>query len=160
MTPRPKYLSNFVWSLRFYYVDSLSLSRDYTIVACPALQILPLPNLISFSKLQFMQRFNQNFLPSSFNETWVKNSIRNIGENDIQLRNFDQLRLTHANLTSLDLFPLYNFPKIWQDFPNEQIKIIRKPSEFDAKLKGFFLDDLASNVVCNRLFCPSCSQAS
>ena len=105
-----------------------------------------------------MHGFIQNFLPSSFNNTWVKNAIRNIGENDIQLRNLDQLRLTHVNLTSLDLFPLYNFPKLWQDFPDEQIIIICKckPSEFDAKLKDFFLDDLASNVVCNRLFCPAC----
>ena len=31
------------------------------------LQILPLPDLISFSKLQFMQRFSQKFLPTSFN---------------------------------------------------------------------------------------------
>ena len=92
------------------------------------LQILPLPDLILFNKLQFMQSFNQNFLPSSFNDTWVKNSIRNIGENYIQLGNFDQLRLTHANLTSLDLFPLYNFPNLWQDFPNEQNKIISKPN--------------------------------
>ena len=52
------------------------------------LQILPLPDLISFSKLQFMHRFLQKFLPSSFNETWIKNSVRNIGENEIQLRNF------------------------------------------------------------------------
>ena len=123
------------------------------------LQILPLPDLISFNKLQFMQRFNQNFLPTSFNDTWVRNSIRNIGENDIQLRNFDQLRQVHSNLTTLDLFPLYSFPKIWQDFPDEQIKIIRKPLEFDAKLKNYFLTDLASNVVCNRLFCPACMQA-
>ena len=57
------------------------------------LQILPLPDLILFNKLQFMQSFNQNLLPSSFNDTWVKNSIRNIGENDIQLGNFDQLCL-------------------------------------------------------------------
>ena len=57
------------------------------------LQILPLPDLILFNKLQFMQSFNQNLLPSSFNDTWVKNSIRNIGENDIQLCNFDQLCL-------------------------------------------------------------------
>ena len=92
------------------------------------LQILPLPDLILFNKLQFMQSFNQNFLPSSVNDTWVKNSIRNIGENDIQLGNFDQLCLTHVNLTSLDLFPLYNFPKLWQDFPNEQNKIISKPN--------------------------------
>ena len=121
------------------------------------LQILPLPDLISFSKLQFMHRFSQKFLPSSFNETWIKNSVRNIGENEIQLHNFDQLQHDHSNLTSLDIFPLYNFPKLWQDFPNEHIKIIRKPSEFEAKLKKFFIDDLASNDVCNRLFFqPAC----
>ena len=58
-------------------------------------------------------------------------------------------QLAHANLSTLDLFPLYNFPKIWQDFPDEQIKIIRQSSEFDAKLKNYFLSDLASNVICN-----------
>ena len=107
-----------------------------------------------------MQQFNQNFLPSSFNDTWVKNLMRNIGKNDIQLRNFDQLRLSHANLSTLDLFPWCNFPKIWQEFPDEQIKIICKPSEFDAKLKNYFLSDLESIVVCNRLFCPACMQAA
>ena len=112
-----------------------------------------------FNKLQFMQQFDQNFLPSSFNDTWVKNLMRNIGKNDIQLRNFDQLRLSHANLSTLDLFPWYNFPQIWQEFPDEQIKIICKPSEFDAKLKNYFLSDLASIVVCSRLFCPACTQA-
>ena len=86
--------------------------------------------------------------------------MRNIGKNDIQLRNFDQLRLSHANLSTLDLFPWYNFPYIWQEFPDEQIKIICKPSEFDAKLKNYFLSDLESIVVCNRLFCPACRQAA
>ena len=36
------------------------------------LQILPLPDLISFSKLQFMHIFSQKFLPSSFNELGLK----------------------------------------------------------------------------------------
>ena len=72
-----------------------------------------------------------------------------IGKNDIQLCNFDQLRLTLANLTSLAYFPFTTSPKLWQDFLDEQIKIICKLSEFDEKLKEFFLDDLASNKVCN-----------
>ena len=97
-----------------------------------------------------MQRFNQNFLPSSFSDSWEKNSIRNIGENDIQLRNFDQLRLAHANLSTLQTQSAFTISrKTWQNFPDEQIKIIRKPSEFDAKLKNYFLSDLASNVICN-----------
>ena len=103
-----------------------------------------------------MQRFKQKFLPTSFDDTWVFNAIRNIGENDIQLRNFNQLQPVHSNLVSLDIFPLFNFPKIWQDFPDEQIKITRKISEFDAKLKKFFIKDLEDTVICNRLLCPAC----
>ena len=103
------------------------------------LQVLPLPDLITYTKIQFMQRFKQGFLPSSFDDTWVSNAIRNIGENDIQLRNHNQLQPIHSNLSNLDLFPLFNFPKIWQDFPDEQIKILRKTSEFDSKLKNLIL---------------------
>ena len=76
------------------------------------LQILPLPDLITFTKLQFMHRFSQKFLPESFNDTWVRNNIRNIGENEIQLRNSDQLQIPHFNMVGLDVFPLFNFPKI------------------------------------------------
>ena len=120
------------------------------------LQILPLPDLISFSKLQFMQRFSQKMLPISFNDIWVKNNVRNIGENEIQLRNYNQLQPVHSTLAKLDIFPLYNYPKIWQDFPNEQIKIIRKTAEFDQKLKNYFLNDLSAVASCNRLLCPAC----
>ena len=124
------------------------------------LQVLPLPDLISFTKIQFMHRFTQNFLPPSFNDTWVMNAVRNIGENDIQLRNHDQLQPIYSNLNNLDLFPLFNFPKIWQDFPDEQIKILRKTSEFDAKLKTYFINDLSNTVNCNRLLCPACIAGS
>ena len=103
-----------------------------------------------------MQRFVQNFLPTSFNDTWIRKAIRNIGENEIQLRNWDQLQHVHSNLVSLDLFPLFSYTKIWQDFQDENIKIIRKTSTFDQKLKKNFLDDLSSIAVCNRLLCPAC----
>ena len=120
------------------------------------LQVLPLPDLISYTKIQFMQRFKQKFLPSSVEETWVFNDIRNIGENDIQLHNHEQIQPVHSTLTSLDIFPLFNFPKIWQDFPNAQIKITQKTTEFDAKLKTFFLNDLSEKTNCNRLLCLAC----
>ena len=45
------------------------------------LQVRPLPDLIKYTKIQFMHRFKQGFLPSSFNDTWITNAIRNIGEN-------------------------------------------------------------------------------
>ena len=76
------------------------------------------------TKIQFMQRMKHNFLPESFNDVWVLNRIRNIGNNEIQLRNFNQLQLHTSQLTSLNNHPLYLFPKIWESFGEESIKII------------------------------------
>ena len=119
------------------------------------LEILPLPYLISFTKIQFMHRFTQKFLPTSFCDTWVQNSIRNIGENKIKLRNHDQIQHFHSNMAKLDIFPLFHFLKIWQDFGDKQIKIIRKPTAFDSKLKNYFLNDLSTIVICDRLLRPT-----
>ena len=88
--------------------------------------------------------------------TYFSPAGNEIGENDIQLRNRDQLRPIHSNLAGLDVFPLFDFPKIWQDFPDEQIKITRKKSEFDKKLKKYFINDLEDTIICNRLLCPAC----
>ena len=84
----------------------------------------------------------------------MRNSIRNIGANEIQLRNHAQLLNFHSNLTKLDIFPLYSFPKI-EDFPVQSIKIIQKKIEFDNKPKEYFLDDLAAVPSCNRVLCPA-----
>ena len=82
-----------------------------------------------------MHRFTQKFLPESFDEVRVRNAVRNIGGNEIQLRNADQLQIVGS--TSSLVLPLFDFPKIWQTFPDEQIKFVRKISEFDAKKKKF-----------------------
>ncbi len=37
--------------------------------------ILPLPSLIQYFKLQFMQQFQQKFLPEIFHETWLYSII-------------------------------------------------------------------------------------
>ena len=103
-----------------------------------------------------MQKFVQNFLPISFNDIWSRNNIRNSGENEIQLRNHDQLQFIHSNFAKLDLFPLFDYPKVWQSFQEEQLKIIRKSTLFDSRSKKIFLDDLSSRPVCQRLFCPAC----
>lgn len=121
-----------------------------------SLEILPLPDLISYTKIQFMQRFTQNFLPVSFEDIWVRNAIRNIGENEIQLRNFDRLRQYPSNYFSLDKMPLFEYPKLWENFPDAQIKFLRNIPEFDLQLKIFYLEDLSSTVNCNRLLCPTC----
>ncbi len=42
--------------------------------------ILPLPKLIEFFKLQFMQHYTQGFLPSKFILTWTTNAQRNAND--------------------------------------------------------------------------------
>jgi hypothetical protein len=121
------------------------------------LNILPFKDLVTFFKLQFMQRFIQGFLPPSFNLVWTRNNIRNIGENEILLRNHNDINIPFARLHSADRQPLFAFPKIWEDFPVLQIKFTRRKLEFDNILKKHFLSELSSSINCTRLFCPSCS---
>jgi len=120
-------------------------------------EILPLPDLVNFFKVQFIQRFSQGHLPVSFDQIWQKNAIRNIGENEIQLRNHNQIQPPVSRLALTDRLPTSSFARIWEQFPDLQIKFIRKKTEFDEKLKKFYLDDLSSNIISNRLFCPACS---
>ena len=119
-------------------------------------EILPLPDLISFLKIQFMHRFSQKFLPASFDRVWIRNNVRNIGENEIQLRNNDRLRLPPSRLALTDRLPTYDFARTWELFPDEQIKFVRNKNSFDQQLKNYFINDLSATVTCNRLFCPAC----
>ena len=122
------------------------------------LKILPFFNLIDFFKIQFMQRFVQNFLPISFNEVWITNRIRRQDQDHVELRDDDRLHIPFMRTRNLDLHPLVSFPKIWEDFPDENIKFVRNIPEFNFKLKSYFLSNLQSAVTCTRLFCPSCNQ--
>lgn len=105
-----------------------------------------------------MQRFIQKYLPISFNDVWVRNDIRLVGENEIMLRNNNALQIPFSRLIFTDRHPLFSFPRLWENFLDEQIKFIRKKSEFDEKLKKHFLNELSSVPNCNRLFCYSCAR--
>jgi len=120
------------------------------------LEILPLPDLISFNCLQFFHRYSINYLPLSFIGTWTRNIERQQSQ-QIYLRNQYDYDIPFARLTSTSKFPLTSFPKLWNSLNDENLKNIKKCSEFDSKLKTFYLNDLSTNIICNRLFCPHCS---
>lgn len=121
-------------------------------------EILPLPDLVTFFKIQFIQRFTHNFLPVSFDEIWIKNSVRNLGENEIQLRNNNEFRIPPSRLAITDRLPTHSFILTWEQFPHEQLKFTKNKLEFDNKLKKFFIDDLSDRINCSRLYCPACSR--
>jgi hypothetical protein len=121
------------------------------------LKILSLPSLSEFFRLQFIQRYVQGLLPISFNNTWIKNEARRAENTAMVLRNHDDFYSPVSRLKSLEKFPLYSFSKSWENFTNENIKIIRNISEFNNKLKEHFLENLSSIVVCTKAYCPSCN---
>ena len=118
--------------------------------------ILPFNSLCEFLKIQFMQRYLQGFLPQSFNDTWITNRIQRDGQAEIELRNEDRLYIPFARTNLIAKQPLISFPKMWESFPDGRIKFLRNKLEFNADLKKHFLEKLNDQVICNRLFCPSC----
>ena len=122
------------------------------------LKILPLQKLTLYFNLQIMQKFKQGFLPTSFNQTWSDNRVRRGDQFEISLRNENLFNIPFARLTSSFKLPLVNLPRTWEDFKNENVKIIRNKIEFNHKLKEHLLDELREVISCNRLFCPACLQ--
>ena len=120
-------------------------------------KILPLPKLIEFFKLQFMQQYVQGFLPALFNDTWITQEARRVAaEVAYLLRNNENFYVPISRLAILDRHPYFLFPNMWQNFHEENIKILRSKSQFNIKLKEFFLSQLDANYKCNRLLCPHC----
>ena len=106
------------------------------------LNILPLPKLCEYFKLQFVQRFIQGYLPSSFNNIWITNEARRSENVSMVLRNHDEFYMPSSRLHSLDNFPLYSFPRSWVNFQNENIKFIRNVLEFNLSLKNHLINNL------------------
>jgi hypothetical protein len=118
--------------------------------------ILPLKSLSEYFKIQFMQKFTQGFLPPSFEEVWITNKIRRAEQDQVELRNNDDIDIPFARLSSTQRQPLTGFPRLWSNFPDERIKFIRNVVEFNNELKLYYLNRLNSSPICNRLLCPHC----
>ena len=117
--------------------------------------ILPLPKLIEFFRLQFMQQYVQGYLPRIFDSTWIINANRNFNQPYL-LRNHNDLFVPVSRLSSFDKHPLYIIPKLWSEFNIHEIKIQRVKTIFNFKLKSFLIEILATNYICTRILCPSC----
>jgi len=78
---------------------------------------------------------------------WQTNRIRIGDQAHIELRNADQLFVPFARTNTISRMPLYSFPKIWADFPSEEIKFIRNKLEFNQKLKEYFISNLKMSLI-------------
>ena len=117
---------------------------------------LPLPKMIEFSKLLLMYNFRQNKLPACFANTWSTNRERRIQE-ERRLRNEDEYFVQLARTKITERMPLYTVPVLWNEFRDQNIKNELNRNNFKKSLKKYFLGNLMTNVICNRLNCPACS---
>jgi hypothetical protein len=132
--------------------------RAHTEPIFKSLNILPLPSLVEFFKLQFMQRFVQGHLPPSFNNIWITNEARRSETVSMSLRNHEEFFIPVSRLKNLENMPLYSFPKAWSLLTDHSLNSIRNRDEFNVKLKEYLLAKLSFNVNCTKAYCPSCNR--
>ena len=103
------------------------------------LEILPLESLITYFKIQFMSQYVQGFLPQAFNSVWMKREQGRAEEFTLNLRNSDDLYIPTALLAQTERHPLFLFPRLWSEFNNNDIKIIRNSKELNSAQKNTYL---------------------
>ena len=94
-------------------------------------EILPFRFLIEYNCTLFMYDYVNIRLPETFDNTYTFN-----WQNDVQynLRNLHDFELTRTRYVYLDNHPLYLYPKLWNDLPQE-LKLIGSRSLFAKKLR-------------------------
>ena len=103
-----------------------------------------------------MQQFLQDFLPDTFKDMWSLNSVRRNEDFHIALRNDETYAVPFARTSLTERQPLTRIPKMWCNFPCENIKFIRNKKEFNKDLKAYFINNLKGTVSCDRILCLQC----
>jgi hypothetical protein len=122
-----------------------------------SLEILPFENIIELANLQIMYHFISGNLPHLLHSTWYLNQERH-GERS--LRNRAKVHIPIARMTSLDKYPYFRLPRLWESWNHPHIKNVNNVSTFCALYKELTFSNMSDRIVCNRLFCPSCSRMS
>ena len=161
--------ANIIWSSTkesFYKSIFIKQKSAIRIISCASynahteplfkkLNVLPLPKLCLFFKLQFFQHFKQGFLPDALKNMWILNRERN-PDRLHRLRNENEIHNFTSRLSHFENFPLYCIPSLWSSLSNENVKIQRNKLEFNQLLKKHLMEELNESYTCSRLLCPQC----
>jgi hypothetical protein len=113
--------------------------RDHTVPLFKTNQILPLDEMIKFSKLKFMHCYIHRNLPLSFHEMWPFN--RDVNPNRV-LRNANDLRIPAHHFATIKRLPLFNFPSVWNE--EEERKFNPSSKVYCCQLKKSLLNSLVA----------------
>jgi Reverse transcriptase (RNA-dependent DNA polymerase) len=107
-----------------------------------SLGILPYTKLITQSQLHFMHSYHYKYSPPTFTNTWTLNSER---VPEMNLRNADDYFIPRPHLASFTRFPLYSFPKAWNE---------AGPAKFHAN-RALFRSQLKIELLNNQIAQPA-----
>jgi hypothetical protein len=113
--------------------------REHTRPLFKSLKILPLDEMITYANLKFMHiySFVHKTLPLSFHDMWIFNRDRNMNR---VLRNANNLFVPAHNFATLTRFPLFSFPRLWND--EEERKFTQSRILYCKMLKSALLANI------------------
>jgi len=124
------------------------------------LAILPLNDLITSTNLKLMHSIYHHHSPKALHNTWITSLEQRHRTGNLELvynlRNNDDLYIPPSRIISLNKFPLYNLPSLWNSLDPE-LRNVPSIILFKINIKKHFINNLSETPNCNRLFCPSCS---
>jgi hypothetical protein len=80
--------------------------------------------LVDYFKIQFMHQFSHKLIPISLNTAWSTNAERRTSADPTVFRNDDDLYFHLARFSCTERHPLISFPKLWNEFPAQDLKLI------------------------------------
>ena len=105
------------------------------------LKILPFEKILYESKMKFMHSIYNNTAPPSFNNIWLKNTIR---EQQYDLRNQDNFIIPKPRFEGFKKYPLYSFEKTWNE--SGDLRLYNNFTTFKISLRNQLLDQLDSSL--------------
>ena len=94
------------------------------------LNILPVPEMIEYNVLKFMHKFVHGNLPSTFDNTWDTN----VHVSQRQTRQASDIHLIAFQLEYFRKMPLFSYPNIWNNIPNN-LKLIVEEDQFNVEVR-------------------------
>jgi len=119
------------------------------------LKILPIPELITQQRLNFLHSIEYDYAPSSFSSMDIFPRNSDIESHAYPLRNLKLFHVPRINSAWLKRFPFFSFTTAWNELDNS-LKLTPSKNEFRFELKRILLEK-QDGFVCNKLFCYSCS---
>ena len=101
-------------------------------------KILPFDLSSTQCKLHFMQAIHYNYAPGSFANVFTKNANRDI---DYILRNVSSCTIPPVRMESFKRFPLYTFPKLWNEL-GDHLSYKKNKITFQIALKSELLQQI------------------